>query len=356
MASSGMKTLTLPKVDLHSDTVSRPTPAMREAIANAVVGNEQAEEDPTVNLLQDKTAELLGKEKALFLPTGTMCNEIAYRVWCQPGDEIILDETSHALHFETGGPGALSGVMTRTVRSERGIFDGDAVEPLIRAKGRHFQRQKLISIENTANLAGGAIWPLESVDSVADAAERHGLKLHMDGARLLNAVVATGISAADYARRADSVWIDLSKGLGCPVGAVLAGGAEFIEEAWRHKHQFGGAMRQAGIIAAAGVHALDHHVDRLADDHRRARRLAEGIADSKGIRVDPNRVDTNMVYFDVSATGLAGAEFSRRLLAEHEVRISAMGPSVLRAVTHLDIDDPAIELAIAAVKAVAAEA
>lgn len=345
----------LPRVDLHSDTVTRPTKPMREAIANAVVGNEQAEEDPTVNLLQEKVAALLGKERALFLPTGTMCNEISYRVWCEPGDEIILDETAHPLHFETGGPGALSGVMTRTIRGERGIFGGAEVEAVIRPKGRHFSRQKVVSIENTANFAGGAVWPIEKIDSVADAARRHGLKLHLDGARLLNAVVASGIPATEYAKHCDSAWIDLSKGLGCPVGGVLAGSADFIEEAWRYKHQFGGAMRQAGIIAAAGVYALDHHVDRMAEDHVNAKRLAQGIADIKGITVDPDAIETNMVYFDVAGTGISGAEFSRRLMAEHEVRISALGPTTLRAVTHLDVGGPDIELAINAVRQVAAE-
>ena len=329
---------------------------MRRAIAEAEVGNEQAGEDPTVNRLQAMVAELLGQEAALFLPSGTMCNEIAYRVWCDHGDEIILDETSHALHFETGGPGALSGVMTRPVSGDRGMFTAAQVEAVIRPKTRHAPRQKLVSIENTANLGGGAIWPLRQVDEVVAAARAHGMRVHMDGARLLNAVVASGVSAARFAAKTDSVWIDLSKGLGCPVGGVLAGGADFIEEAWRFKHQFGGAMRQAGIVAAAGVYALEHHVDRLAEDHTHAKRLAEGIADAKGIAVDANQVDTNMVYFDVAGTGINGAEFSRRLMAEHQVRIGAMSASRLRAVTHLDVDDRDIETAIVAVRAVAMQA
>ena len=355
VSSTGPAARILPKVDLYSDTVTRPTSAMRRAIAEAEVGNEQAEEDPTVNRLQDMVAELLGKERAVFLPSGTMCNEIAYRVWCDHGDEIILDTTAHALHFESGGPGALAGAMTRTISGVRGIFDGAAVDEMIRPKTRHAPRQTLISIENTANLGGGAIWPTETIESVADSADRHGLKLHMDGARLLNAVVASGTAARDFAARCDSAWIDLSKGLGCPVGAVLAGSDAFIEEAWRFKHQFGGAMRQAGIIAAAGVYALEHHVDRLAEDHAHARRLADGVVDVKGIRVNPNEVETNMVYFDVSGTGVTGAEFSQRLLAEHEVRIGAMGPYLMLAVTHLDVGNPEIELAVAAIRAVAAE-
>lgn len=341
-----------PRVDLYSDTVTRPTAGMRKAIAEAEVGNEQAHEDPTVNRLQEMVAALLGKEAAVFLPSGTMCNEIAYRVWCGQGDEIILHETGHALHFEAGGPAALAGAMTRTVPGARGIFTGAEVDAAIRPKTRHAPRQKVVSIENTANLGGGAVWPLEAVSDVAAAARRHGLKLHMDGARLLNAVVASGIAAADYAADCDSVWIDLSKGLGCPVGGVLAGSADFIEEAWRFKHQFGGALRQAGIVAAAGVYALEHHVARLADDHARARRFAEGIADVKGVRVAADEIDTNMVYFTVDGTGMDTAAFSRRLLAEHGVRIGALGPR-LRAVTHLDVDDAGIEAAVAAVRAVA---
>lgn len=354
-APAASSAIAQPRVDLYSDTVTRPTDGMRRAMAEAEVGNEQAGEDPTVNRLQAMVAELLGQEAALFLPSGTMCNEIAYRVWCDHGDEIVLDETSHALHFEVGGPGALSGAMTRTIAGDRGLFTGAQVEAVIRFKMRHAPRQRLVSLENTANLGGGAIWPVEQVEEVAAVARSHELRLHMDGARLLNAVVASGVSAARYAGGMDSVWIDLSKGLGCPIGGVLAGSADFIEEAWRFKHQFGGAMRQAGIVAAAGVYALEHHVERLADDHTHAKRFADGIADAKGIAVDANQVDTNMVYFDVSGTGVAAPEFSRRLMAEHQVRIGAMSATNLRAVTHLDVDNRDVETAIAAVRAVAAE-
>ena len=341
-----------PKVDLYSDTVTRPTAGMRRAIAEAEVGNEQTHEDPTANRLQDMVAELLGKQAAVFLPSGTMCNEIAYRVWCAQGDEIILDETGHALHFEAGGPAALAGAMTRTVPGVRGIFTGADVDAAIRPKTRHAPRQKVVSIENTANLGGGAVWPLETVRDVAAAAKRHGLRLHMDGARLLNAVVASGIPAATYAADCDSVWIDLSKGLGCPIGGVLAGSADFIEEAWRFKHQFGGALRQSGIVAAAGVYALENHVERMADDHARARRFAEAIAGVKGVGVSANEIETNMVYFTVDGTGMDAAAFSKRLLAEHGVRIGALG-SRLRAVTHLDVDDAGVDAAVAAVRAVA---
>lgn len=344
---------TRPEVDLYSDTVSRPTPAMRRAMAEADVGNEQAGEDPTVNRLCEMAAELLGKQAAVFLPSGTMCNEIAYRVWVDHGEEIVLDASSHALHFEVGGPAALAGAMCRTVEGRRGMFTAEQLEGAIRGRGgRHGQRQRLVSIENTANLGGGAVWPLAQVEAVAETARRHGLRVHMDGARLLNAVVASGTSAAAYAAPCDSVWIDLSKGLGCPVGAVLAGSADFIEEAWRFKHQFGGAMRQAGIIAAAGVYALEHHIERMAEDHANARRLAAGLAGIAGLAVNANEIDTNMVYFDVVRPNIDAATLSARLLDEHGVRIGAMGERRMRAVTHLDVAASGIDAAIAAVRSV----
>ena len=346
---------TAPRIDLHSDTCSLPTAAMRAAMAAAPVGNEQSQEDPTVNELCAMTATLLGKEAAIFLPSGTMCNEIAYRVWVDHGEEIILDASSHGLHFETGGPAALSGAMTRTVAGDRGRFTAEQMVAAIRPASRHAPRTALVSVENTANMGGGAVWPLAQLQAVGRAAREHGLPLHMDGARLLNAVVASGVSAADFAAPCDSVWIDLSKGLGCPVGGVLAGDGDFIDKAWRFKHQFGGAMRQAGIIAAAGVHALKHHVDRLAEDHANAQTLAQGLAGIDGLDLDPATVETNMVYFDVAKTGLTGAEFSAAL-RPHEVRISAMGPTLMRAVTHIDIDRAMIDEAVTASAAVAAAA
>ena len=273
-----------PKIDLYSDTQTRPSREMREAMANAEVGDEQRNEDPTVRELCSMVAELLGKDAALFLPSGTMCNEIAYRTHTQPGNEIILHETSHAMHFEGGAPAALSGVMLRTLPGERGMFDADQVRAAIRGDGPHFQRSRLVSVENTTNLGGGAVWSVDALDAVADAAHERGLSTHMDGARLLNAVVASGVPASEFARGYDSVWI-VSKGLGAPVGGVLAGSHEFMQ-ALRHKHQFGGAMRQAGIIAAAGVYALQHNVDRLAEDHDNAKRFARLIAQIEGIDVD----------------------------------------------------------------------
>ncbi|UUX50748.1 beta-eliminating lyase-related protein [Nisaea acidiphila] len=343
--------IVVPAVDLYSDTVSRPTDGMRRAMAEAEVGNEQAMEDPTVNRLCDRVAELLGKEAAVFLPSGTMCNEIAYRVWVDRGEEIILEETAHALHFEAGGPAALAGAMCRTLKGERGIFSAADLETVIRTRGgKHGQRQALVNLENTANLGGGAVWPLAAVAEVAECARSHNLKVHMDGARLLNAVVASGTLASAYGQLCDSVWIDLSKGLGCPVGGVLAGSAEFIDRAWLFKHQFGGAMRQAGILAAAGLYALDHHVQRLSEDHANARYLAEGIAAIGGLSVAVDEIETNMVYFDVETGRLDAAGLSARLMQDHKVRIGAMGPRRMRAVTHIDIDRSGIEAALGALK------
>ncbi len=335
-------------VDLYSDTHSRPSQAMRKAMAEAECGDEQAGEDPTTNLLQDMVAELLGKQAAVYLPSGTMCNEISYRVWCRPGDEIIMDKTGHGFNFETGGPAALSGAMCYPLDGDLGIFTADQVRDAIRGASRHQPRSRVLNVENTANLGGGRIWPLERIAEVTAVAKEHGLACHMDGARLMNAVVASGVAAKDFAAPFDSVWIDLSKGLGCPIGGVLAGDADFIEEAFRCKHQFGGAMRQSGIIAAAGVYALNHNVGRLADDHANAQAFADGIKGIKGIRLQNDTIDTNLVFFDVSGTGLSGAEIGQRTAAKG-VRIGAMSATMMRAVTHLDVDRAGIDDAIAAV-------
>ncbi len=331
-----------PRVDLYSDTQTRPSRAMREAMAQAEVGDEQRNEDPTVRKLCAMVADLLGKEAALFLPSGTMCNEVAYRAHTSPGDEIILHETSHAVHYEVGGPAALSGVSLRTLPGERGMFTADQVRAALRDGSPHTQRSRLVSVENTTNVGGGAVWALDALDAVAAVAHENGLATHMDGARLMNAVVASGNAASAFTRGYDSAWLDMSKGLGAPVGGVLAGSREFIAEALRFKHQFGGAMRQAGIIAAAGVHALEHNVGRLADDHANARRFATLIAGIDAIDVDVDAVETNMVFFDVVAPGLDAPEVSERLLA-HGVRIGAVSQHRMRAVTHLDVDAEGVE-------------
>ena len=337
------------KVDLYSDTQSRPSRAMREFMMDAAVGDEQRGEDPTTTLLQDKVAELLGMQAAVFLPSGTMCNEIAYRVHCATGDEIIVDKTGHALHFEAGGPAALSGVMTHALDGKRGIFTAEQVAAAIRPINRHQPLSRLLSVENTANLGGGAVWPLDNIREVCAVAHERGLVTHMDGARLPNAVVESGVSASEFAASFDSAWIDLSKGLGAPVGGVLAGSADFIDRAWRFKHQFGGAMRQSGIIAAAGVFALENNFERLVQDHANAKRLANALAQIPGIGIDVNEVETNMVYFDVSQTGLSGAQVSRKL-EQHGVRIGSLGPTMMRAVTYLDIDADDVDFAARALQ------
>lgn len=323
------------RVDLYSDTVTKPTPGMRQFMCQAEVGNEQEREDPTVNLLVEMVCELTGKEDAIYLPSGTMCNQIAFRVHCSHGDEIIMDETAHPIHSEAGGVAALSGAMIRTVKGNNGIFTADQVEAALRDPcDNHSPRSRAVSIEQTTNFGGGAVWPLQAIQGVCETAHKHGIATHMDGARLFNAVVASGVSAREYAEAFDSVWVDFSKGLGAPVGAVLAGSREFIREAWRFKHQFGGAMRQAGIIAAGCVYALRNHVDRLQDDHDNARLLADGLSSISGIAVEP--VETNIVFFDTGGLGITAQEFCDRLL-QSGVRMVAVADTRIRAVTHLDV-------------------
>jgi threonine aldolase len=333
-------------IDLYSDTMTKPTPAMRKCIAEAEVGDEQKGEDPTVNRLQDMVAELLGKEAAVYLPSGTMCNEVSFAVWARTGDEMILHRDSHPAHFEVGGPAYLARMMLYPVDGPRGLFTPEQVEEAIRPDSPHFPRSRIVEVENTHNMGGGSIWPLPQLQAVCATAHRHGLITHLDGARLLNAVVATGIPANTYAAPFDTAWIDLSKGLGCPVGAVLAGSREFIKEARRYKHLFGGAMRQAGIIAAAGVYALQHHVQRLAEDHAHAKMLAEALAGLPAVRLNPAEVDTNIVMLDVSAAGRPAQAIAEQL-ERAGVRVSVVGRTRMRAVTHLDVSRQDIERAIA---------
>lgn len=341
-------------IDLASDTKTRPTPAMRAAMASAEVGDERAHEDPTVNRLLERCAGLLGKEAAVFLPSGTMANEIALAVHCRPGEEVICDGTSHIIGFEGGGPAAIAGVMIQPLHGRRGIFDASQLRAAIRSDRPYAPRQRLVLVEQTSNLGGGAVWPLAILDEVAAVAHAAGLSTHMDGARLLNACVASGIAASAQARGFDSVWIDFSKGLGAPGGAALAGSRAFCEEAFRHKLRWGGAMRQSGIIAAACDYALDHHVARLADDHASAKRLAEGLAALPGISIDVAGVETNLVYIDVAGTGLDAGVFVRELQARG-VRMTEMGTSNVRAVTHLDVDEPSIDRAVRIVRALCEE-
>jgi threonine aldolase len=338
------------EVDLSSDTVTKPTQDMRRFMCEAEVGDEQKLEDPTVNLLQEMVAELLGKEAALFLPSGTMCNEIALRVHCRHGEEMLAHQSAHPIHFEGGGPAALAGVNVRSLDGPRGQYDAATLEAAIRPDNRHMPRSRLVWVEQTSNLGGGSIWPLPKVREVTEVARRRGLATHMDGARLMNAVVASGVSAQEWAAPFDSVWIDFTKGLGAPVGAALAGPRDFIAEAWRLKQQMGGAMRQAGIIAAGGIYALRHHVKRLAEDHANARRLAEGLANLPGVKLDPATVETNLVFFDF--TGTIDASTAVQGLLARGVRMGALGPRTIRAVTHLDVTAGAIDKTLAAAREV----
>jgi threonine aldolase len=324
-------------VNLYSDTQTRPTPGMRRAMAEAEVGDEQRFQDPTVNLLQERVAELLGHEAGLFLPTGTMCNLIGFRLHLgQDGDEVLLDRTSHPLNFEAGSPGAISHAIVSPLDGERGVYTPQQLEAAIRPPGnRYAPRSRLVSVEQTTNMGGGRVWPLETVRGVLEVARRHGLGAHLDGARLMNAVVASGTPAADWASGFDSAWIDFSKGLGAPVGAVLCGSRQLIDEAWRWKQMLGGAMRQAGVLAAACLYALDHHVERLAEDHEHARLLADGLAELS-LNVWPP--DTNILI--VEGPGLA--ERTAATAVEHQ----PLGPDRIRLVTHLDLDRAAIERAL----------
>jgi len=329
-------------IDLFSDTATKPSDGMRRAIAEAEVGDEQRREDPTVNRLQSAVAQLLGKEAALFLPSGTMCNLISFAVATRPGDEIILHRTAHPIVAEGGGTPAISGAVFCPLDGPRGMFTPDQVGGSIRAPSRYAPRSRVVSIEQTTNLGGGAVWPLETIAQISSLARAGGLWMHCDGARLLNAVIASGIPAATYASNFDSIWIDFSKGLGAPVGAVMAGSRAFIEEAWFFKQRFGGAMRQAGIIAAACLYALEHNVERLAEDHANARIIYDALRKLPRLQIED--VQTNIVIFDVGGLGVTAADVESRLGEQH-VRLSVMGKTKLRAVTHLDVTRSQVEMA-----------
>lgn len=346
-----------PRIDLFSDTVTRPTDSMRAAMAAAEVGDEQLGEDPTTNRLTARVAELLGTEDAMFAPSGAMCNLVSYAIHCRPGDEVLLDRTAHPIHYEVGGVAAVAGAQLQPLAGRRGIFSAADVERHVRPPADHHQpRTRVVSIEQTANAAGGTVWPLETVAQVAEVARAHGLAMHLDGARLLNAVAATGVPASEWCRHFDSCWIDLSKGLGCPVGAVLGGSRAFIAEARRVKQRLGGSLRQSGILAAAGLHALDHHVERLAEDHANAKLLAGLVAaGAPGVSLDLQGVESNIVIMDVEATGVTAERFLERLRTAHGVRCSPMGGTLVRAVTHLDVDADAVRSAAAAIVSTAQE-
>jgi threonine aldolase len=338
-------------IDLRSDTATRPTAGMREAIAAAVVGDEQLREDPSVNALQERAAALLGQEAALFLPTATMANQIALKLHARPGDVLLAEEHSHVIVYEFGGPAVHAGLLTVGLPGQGGRLTPDQVSAAASTvEDVVDQRPAVLVLENTHNVAGGRVWPLDELEAVVAAAHTHGLGVHMDGARLLNAAVALGVPAATIGGHVDTLTLCLSKGLGCPLGAILAGPAGLMERAWREKFLFGGAMRQAGMIAAAGLHALDHHVDRLADDHAKARRLAEGW-DEAGVPVELDRVETNFVQIDADRLPISREEALRRLRDAGVALTPTFMPSHMRAVTHLDLDDDDIERAIELVPA-----
>src|ERR1035438_5308817 len=335
---------TMRLIDLRSDTVTKPTPAMREVMARAEVGDDVFGDDPTVKELEAQTAELLGKEAALFVPSGTMANQLAIRGHTQPGDEILVEANAHIYYYEGGAPAALSGVMCRCLNGQRGIFTGADVEAALRPADQHFAPTRLVCVENTHNRGGGKIWSLDQIQHVAAAARNHGLQLHLDGARLWNAAVATRIQVLDYAAHFDTVSVCFSKGLGAPVGSALVGSRGFIERARRFRKMFGGGMRQAGIIAAGALVALRQHRDRLAEDHANAKSLAFGLAAVSGLDADPAEVETNMVRFRVRS--LQAQHLVDRLRAQG-VLVLAVGPDTIRAVTSLMVSSEDIQAAVA---------
>ena len=338
-------------IDLRSDTVTRPTSAMRKAMSEAEVGDDVFGEDPTVNALQEKVANLLGKETALFVPSGTMANQLSIKSHTQPGDEVIIEASSHPYNFEGGAGAALSGIQFQCLKGVRGILDASQIEEAIRPADHHFPVTKLICLENTHNRGGGSIYPLEKMAEIYRLTKSKGLLLHLDGARLWNASVATGIKPREYAQWADSVSVCLSKGLGAPIGSLVAGSKPFIDRVHRFRKMFGGGMRQVGIIAAAGIYALNHHLERLKEDHHNAKRLAVGLKEFKGVSIDPKHVETNIVIFDVTDTGMTGAQVAEAMKKEG-VLIHAFGKTQIRLVTHLDISSEDIEIALKAFKKV----
>jgi threonine aldolase len=338
-------------IDLRSDTVTQPTADMRRAMFAAAVGDDVFGEDPTVNALQEKAARLLGKEAALFVASGTMANQLSVKAHTQPGDEVIIEAGAHAMNFEGGAGAVLSGVQFFGVPGSRGIIDAAQVEAAIRIDDVHFPVSRLIVIENTHNRGGGSVFPLGKIQQIRELATRRGLRMHMDGARLWNACVATGTSPAAYAAPFDSVSVCLSKGLGCPVGSLVLGSKDFIKRVHRFRKMVGGGWRQAGFLAAAGIYALDHHIDRLQEDHRKALKLAQGLAEIKNVIINPAEVETNILFFDVS----------RAERTAQEVAAAAKGKGVLlhptaktriRCVTHLDVSFEDIDRALEAIEAV----
>jgi threonine aldolase len=337
------------RINLYSDTQSKPTAGMKQAMLDAEVGDEQGGSDPSVWALCDRVAAMLGKEAAVFLPSGTMCNQVAIATHCRPGDEVLAHDDAHIQAAEGGAPGAISGVMIKGLSGERGQFTAETLEEAIRPVSRYSPHQRLVEVEQTANKGGGACWPVARLREVAEAAHRHGMAVHMDGARLFNAAVALGVPASDIVADVDTVWIDFTKGLGAPLGAVLAGSSDFIGEAWRWKQRLGGSMRQGGMNAAACTYALEHNIDRLAEDHANAASLARGMAQIQGITVETP--ETNLVFFDTEGTGMTAADFAAKLRAAG-VMVSVSGAYRGRACLHLDVTAAMIDEAVSIMRGI----
>jgi threonine aldolase len=338
-------------IDLRSDTVTKPTAQMRKAMAEAEVGDDVYGEDPTVNALQEKVAKLLGKEAAIFVASGTMANQLAIKAHTQPGDELIMEATSHPYNFEGGAIAAISGVQVYCLQGVRGILDAPQIEAAIRPGDHHYAVTRLVCIENTHNRGAGSIYPLKTMEEIHKVAKSRGLMVHLDGARLWNASVATGIKPHEYAQYADSVSVCISKGLGCPVGSLVAGSREFIDRVHRFRKMIGGGMRQVGILAAAGIYALDHHVVRLKEDHENAKRLAMGLQEIKGISIHTDHVETNIIIFGIAQTGMTSPTL-RDAMKKEGVLMNALGSEQIRLVTHLDVTRQDIDKALAAFRKV----
>jgi len=338
-------------IDLRSDTVTKPTPGMRKAMFEAEVGDDVFGEDPTVNALQQKAAQLLGKEAALFVASGTMANQLSIKAHTQPGDEVIIEASGHAMNFEGGAGAALSGVQFYGLPGNRGIFDAAQVEAAIRIEDVHFPVSRLIVIENTHNRGGGTVFPLDKIHPIRELATQKGLRMHLDGARLWNACVASGISPAGYAAPFDSVSVCLSKGLGCPVGSLVVGSKDFIKRVHRFRKMVGGGMRQAGFLAAAGIYALDHHIDRLEEDHRKAKKLANGLANIRNVLIHPAEVETNILFFDVSRAERSAHEVTASC-RQKGVLLHPTAKTRIRCVTHLDVSFEDIDGALRVIEGV----
>ncbi|MEE2907722.1 MAG: GntG family PLP-dependent aldolase [Planctomycetota bacterium] len=334
-------------VDLRSDTVTQPTAAMRDAMMSAPLGDDVLGDDPTVIALQERCAELFGKDAACFVPSGSMANQSAIRAQTVPGDEILAHEFSHIYQYESGAPAAISGCTFAFFHGERGLFTADEVHAAIRPDDHHFPRSRLLVAENTHNRGGGAVWPLDQIAAVTKAAREHDLRCHLDGARLWNACAATGVEPAEWAAHFDTVSACFSKGLGAPVGSIVVGDHDTIQHIYRIRKMLGGAMRQSGILAAAALYAIDHHRERLTEDHLRARRLAEVIADCPGAALDASTVETNIIVFDVPGED---ADRVQADLNEQGIRMFSIGPGRMRAVVSLAVDDDSIDRAIEAIR------